>query len=135
MKSNKRFVAAAILAPLSVPLAMEIFYFINSDSSSLSTAVMIFMVASLGAYAGLILVGMPTIYFLNRLNRLNYWTTIFAGVFGGALVANIIDELMDMTPTIVEPPTLETSLFGAACGFLIALVFSIISGQKFTNTR
>jgi len=55
------------------------------------TILSIGLVTSLVSYCGFFLVGIPTIYFLRKIDMLRLWSLCIAGAIGGVIVGVVID--------------------------------------------
>ena len=133
MRLHRRSVLAAALAPLSVPLLFAITFVLSSGSASLGWTVFAFLTASLISYAGLVFIGMPLVWLLERIEMLNLWTILLAGVIGGATYTAIIEFVFDYSPESAETFGVGSVVFGAVCGFLVALTFGLIAGARLSS--
>ena len=87
---DNRFGLAIAIAPLAAPAIF--FGMLVATSGQFSMTILsIGLVTSLVSYCGFFLVGIPTIYFLRKIDMLRLWSLCIAGAIGGVIVGVVID--------------------------------------------
>ena len=129
--SNFRFVLAAVIAPLSAPIAIIFLQLIVTgnlylyNDSVISLMTWIYTAAS---YVGLLVAGLPIVYVLRTLQRISLGALAVAGAISGIVTSVVYLLLLGLVLNFSVAINLIEIVAGAILGVLVLSVFGLIAG-------
>lgn len=127
MKRSARLVLAALVAPLSVPLVVFLFFKSSSDALWAELA---FVVAGMVSYGSMLLLGLPVLLYLRDKGLLQMGAVVLSGAIVGVFVGVIFDYAILLKAGSSRPFRYDLLAWSAGAGVLIAFTFSIIAGLR-----
>ena len=132
--TKRRYQLAAVIAPAAPTLVLVGFGLANGESYS-PWFVLIVAFALIAGYAGFFAVGIPVIHLLRRMGWFSLSILTFFGALAGIAVLGVFGKLLGIVIGSSGPfdPSYVLSyvFWGAALGFTVALLFSLIAGIPF----
>ena len=129
--SNFRFVLAAVIAPLSAPIAIIVLQLIvtgNLDLYNDSVNSLITWIYTGASYVGLLVAGLPIVYVLRTLQRISLGALAVAGAISGIVTSVIYQLLLGLVLNFSMAINLIDTVLGTILGVLVLSVFGLIAG-------
>lgn len=130
--NRRRFLIAALISPLLVPLVLLTFGAVISggDPEYLPMLTMALLFATPFAYLGALFFGAPALWYLQRTRQLNAVNLILAGAAAGTLVVAAGILCFEALIDTVAPFSLWQAAYGAGFGAGVATMFAWITGIR-----
>ena len=129
--SNFRFVLAAVIAPLSAPIAITFLQLIVTGNLGLyndSVNSLITWIYTGASYVGLLVAGLPIVYVLRTLQRISLGALAVAGAISGIVTSVIYLLLLGLVLNFSMAINLIDIVLGTIFGVLVLSVFGLIAG-------
>jgi hypothetical protein len=127
-----RLVAATVLSPCVAPILAFVLYPVPPSNGAFGWILVSSLVF---AYAGLITLGLPLVWLLGRLKRLNIVSIALSGAVAGVVLFYGFLMLLSLPqPLPLKPFGIGGVVLGAGFGFGIALTFALIGGLTLRST-
>ena len=126
MNNHRRLVAAAAIAPLTVPAVFMAIQVFVADNRSAMLLVGAFSTVS--AYAGTLLIGLPMVCALRRVQLLSVFSVAGVGAIGGVVVLLAFLHLLGFLLKSSAPFEPIQALWGGVLGLLVSLAFCALAG-------
>ena len=131
--SRKRLIIAAAVAPLALLIGYVVIDIATSQSLSLTWSLLIGGYVAGFGYMGMIVLGLPIFFVLQRANLLNLFSLLATGAIAGILVIFIAGETLGRLLGYSAPFDLISIAWGILSGLIVAFSFSLIAGVKISN--
>ena len=132
--TERRYRLAAVIAP-AVPTVMLVGFGLAKGEPYSPWSVLIVAFALIAGYSSFFAIGVPLIYALRRVGWLSLPTLTFSGALAGIAVSGVFSKFLGIVMGSSGPFGLSYVLsyvfWGAALGFTVALLFSLIAGIPF----
>jgi hypothetical protein len=133
--TQDRLVIATIVAPCSAPITIILAAVVQCGCWPFHYDLPWIVGFSLiTGFVGLCAVGLPLVYVLRRVGRLNLISLALSGALAGVLVFYLFGRLLAFLLESSGPFNLLSAVWGAALGFILALVFGLIAGLTTRST-
>jgi len=127
---------AALVAPWAAPAAVAVSISVPySAREGFADYWAILSISLVASYIGVLLLGLPAAYFLDRLRWLNLATLAVSGALGGIAVFWLFLFLLVHVVFKSSEALFPWTLWGAPLGLFVALVFGVIGGVPLSIRR
>lgn len=132
MNRGPRLVLATLVAPLSVPLVVFLFFESSNDAI---WAEMAFLVSGVIAYGTMLFLGVPFLLYLRGKGFLHTVGVVLSGTTVGIIVGLLFEYTILLKAGSSRPLSFELIAWSAGAGLLVGLTFSIVGGLSVLSTR
>ena len=119
---------AVLVAPWAAPAAIAVSISLDSAREGFADYWVFLSVSLVASYLGVVLLGLPIAYFLDRQRWLNLGTLAVGGALSGIGVFWLFLYLLVQVVFRSSEPLFPWTFWGAPLGLFVALVFGVIGG-------